>query len=90
MNFRAISLWLMFSILCFPASGTAGDPAHQETRTQGTQTKSDSPAPKEKTAPEPKRGDVQSRGLFKKNKKKQVGGSAGHSQPAGPPDEPAR
>jgi hypothetical protein len=90
MKFREISIALMCVMLWLPAAGMAGDAANQSTATQGTQTQRSSMASTEKTAKEPNQGDVQSRGLFQKKKKKKVGGSAGHSPPAEQADSPGR
>jgi hypothetical protein len=70
----------MFSMLSLPAASLAGDAANQSTVTQESQPQSESKASKEKTAKQPNQNDVQPRGLFQKKKKKQKGGSAGHSQ----------
>jgi hypothetical protein len=89
MKFREISLCLVFAFLCLPAAGIAGDVANQSAATQETPPKTGSPsASKEKSAKKSKHGDVQSRGLFKKKKKKQKGGSADHSQPSEKTDPP--
>ena len=89
MKFHGISLLLIFSVLGLPAASIAGDVARSPA-TQGTQQPSGSTASKEKTAKKPNQDDVKSRGLFQKKKKKQKGGSAGHSQPAEQTDPPTQ
>ena len=71
---------------------TIADAVNESTVTQKAQPQSGSaptkPASKENAVKKPNQADVQSRGLFSKKKKKQVGGSAGHSQPAEQTDAP--
>jgi hypothetical protein len=81
MTLHPISLCLVVAILWLPSVGVAGDVPNQSIATQETPPKSGTPsASKEKPAKKPDQNDVQSRGLFQKKKKKQKGGSAGHSQ----------
>ena len=82
-RFAAILTTVMLTMLWLPAAGTAGNTAKQSAGKQDAQSSAASGARSETDASKkPDQGNVQSRGLFSKKKKKQVGGSAGHSQPA--------
>jgi|SRR6476619_3776356 hypothetical protein len=90
MSSSAIFVMVMMAVLWFPvsvwaaetmtASGPAAD-QHAASAQPGAKSASSSPP---KAGKEEKSGQqgVQSRGIFQKKKKKQVGGSAGHSQPS--------
>lgn len=82
MKLPEISFCFILAVLWLPAVGLAGNAANQSTGAQGTQSQSGSTASQEKAAKDPSNGDVRSRGLLQKKKKKQKGGSAGHSQPS--------
>ena len=79
--FAAILTTVMLAALSLPAPTPAADTAKQPADKQNTQSSAASGARVETDAgKKPEQGNVQSRGLFAKKKKKQVGGSAGHSQ----------
>jgi hypothetical protein len=89
MNIRnRLSLYVVSAMLGLPAAafpGEAGPASNQaaggqETRAQSPSTPGTSSASKEKAPKKSNENAVQSRGLFQKKKKKQKGGSAGHSQ----------
>ncbi len=77
----AILTSVILATLWLAAPGPAADTAMQPAGMQDTQSTATS-GPRGQTDPAKKqdRGDVRSRGLFAKKKKKQVGGSAGHSE----------
>ncbi|SRR4249920_1844062 len=96
-QFHGMSLYLAVSIFWLATgaiAGEAGTVTNQPAVSQESGPKSGSTpassASKEKTAKKSNQGDVQSRGLFKKKKKKQKGGSAGHSQPGEQTEAPAQ
>lgn len=96
-KYHGMSFALVFAVLWLPAAAIAGEEgpaANPPTVTQEKPPHSGSTgspsASKEKTAKKSNQGDVQSRGLFQKKKKKQKGGSAGHSQPAEQADAAGR
>ncbi len=95
-KFHGMPLSLVFALLWLPSAvmaGEAGVGADQPTVIQDTQAQTGSApersAAKENSAKKSDKGDVQSRGLFHKKKKKQKGGAAGHSQPSERADSPA-
>ena len=80
-RFAAILTSVMLATLCLPVPGPAADTAKQPAGKQDTQSSAASGARGQTDASKkPDQGNVQSRGLFAKKKKKQVGGSAGHSE----------
>jgi hypothetical protein len=90
--FQRISLCLAFALLSLPAPGIAARGAaavHEPPTNQEILPHNGATTSKQRTTEKPNQGDVQSRGLFQKKKKKQKGGSAGHSQPAEQADAPA-
>jgi hypothetical protein len=88
-GFAAVGTIVMLAVLCLPVSviaDEAGTTGKQPAGTHETQPQTGSASEtgaisKHKHAKKPDQKDVQTRGLFAKKKKKQVGGSAGHSQP---------
>ena len=96
-KYHGMAVCLVFAILWLPAAGIAGEEGPAANPPTATQEKpphsssTGSPSdPKEKTAKKSDRGDVKSRGLFQKKKKKQKGGSAGHSQTGEQTEAPAQ
>ena len=93
-----VALYFVLALLWLPAAAFPGDTGRnsnqaavdQETRSHGASTSGTSSASKEKASKKSNENDVQSRGIFQKKKKKQVGGSAGHSQPAEKTDPPTQ
>jgi hypothetical protein len=87
---QTIIIWLVVVLLGMPAAVIATEAGPlgsqptvtQEPHPQSGATQGATSASKEKTAKKSHQEDVQSRGLFKKKKKKQKSGAAGHSQPS--------
>jgi len=84
---------VMLTVLWLPVSGIADEAGKQAAGTPQTQLHTGSTSDtgslsKDKTVKKPDQRDVKTRGLFAKKKKKQVGGSAGHSQPPEQTDSP--
>ena len=80
-RFAAILTSMMLAALWLPAPGTTAETVKQPAGMQDTQSPTaSSERGQTDAAKKPDHGNVRSRGLFAKKKKKQVGGSAGHSQ----------
>ena len=72
---------ILLTALWLPVSGIADEGGKKGKPNAGTQeTQAQSATSSDKTAKKPDQKDVRSRGLFAKKKKKQVGGSAGHTE----------
>jgi len=85
-RFTAIVTSVMLAVFWLPViamsdeTGIMGQQPAADTSSQTGSTPSTRSVSKDKAVKKPDQKDVQSRGLFAKKKKKQVGGSAGHSQ----------
>ena len=93
-----VTISVMLAIFWLPVTGMgdetgtmAKQPAAETSSPSGT-TPSTGSMSKDKSVKKPDQKDIQSRGLFSKKKKKQVGGSAGQSpeQTDSLPDGPGR
>jgi hypothetical protein len=80
---RTLAMLVSVVVLLVPVLGITAEPgaaSTQDAKTDNTQAKRGAPPQTNSTTgAKSDRSDVQSRGLFQKKKKKQVGGSAGHS-----------
>ena len=80
-SFVGVVTSVLLTVLWLPVSGIADEGGKKGKPAAGTQeTQAQSATSSDKTAKKPDQKDVRSRGLFAKKKKKQVGGSAGHSE----------